>query len=567
MTGYDTSWEKEQKGFSRIWNNVGNGPANFNHLFSFLKRCEPNFDEKFADEIFREIATVQMEDVVQYVFREVEGSDAPALARAGRNTVMKAVTQRMPELETDEGKMLDTLSGVLSIAQDSVTVKQDKTLLLMISSLLQALTYVTDHQPERDEVIERLRFEFESHDLDGNGSLSLEELKGALRVDASRASMFGLARLFDPEDEASVQEIFIKADEDGTGTICWNEFVELMRQLQALRARHKFEAVAGRRAFTVSASGHRMSSVSGVQLMGWYIDYWDLKPTDELSLVMQALTAFDCLEELHADAADMTAFAKKIKETYRGENPYHNFQHAMSTLHYAFKLLDAAGIAQTAAKTTLFALAIGALCHDCDHRGYNNAFEVVTMSELAIRYNDKSPLENHHSAIAFQAARGEGDIFKKMKKDSFRTIRQLMVAGILGTDMAYHGDGVKRLHHISKPEALNDDSEFLVVLFMHTADIANPMMPSEIKDMWCERIDLEFTAQVDMEKKLGLPVTAFMDGLTDQLQSAKTFLGFIDFVITPLVTPLFKLYPNIDLPKSNLEANRKATTEKISGSA
>ena len=47
-----------------------------------------------------------------------------------------------------------------------------------------------------------------------------------------------------------------------------------------------------------------------------------------------------------------------------------------------------------------FALIISAIVHDLDHPGHNNNYEVNSHSELAIMYNDKSVLENHHCAAA-----------------------------------------------------------------------------------------------------------------------------------------------------------------------
>lgn len=44
---------------------------------------------------------------------------------------------------------------------------------------------------------------------------------------------------------------------------------------------------------------------------------------------------------------------------------------------------------------------VSAFCHDLDHPGYNNVYQVNARTELAIRYNDISPLENHHAAVAF----------------------------------------------------------------------------------------------------------------------------------------------------------------------
>ena len=39
-----------------------------------------------------------------------------------------------------------------------------------------------------------------------------------------------------------------------------------------------------------------------------------------------------------------------------------------------------------------------AITHDYEHGGVNNDFLIKTSDPLAIRYNDQSPLENHHAA-------------------------------------------------------------------------------------------------------------------------------------------------------------------------
>ena len=46
-------------------------------------------------------------------------------------------------------------------------------------------------------------------------------------------------------------------------------------------------------------------------------------------------------------------------------------------------------------------LLISSMVHDTDHPGVNNLYLVATRDRLALRYNDKSVLENHHIAVAF----------------------------------------------------------------------------------------------------------------------------------------------------------------------
>lgn len=53
-------------------------------------------------------------------------------------------------------------------------------------------------------------------------------------------------------------------------------------------------------------------------------------------------------------------------------------------------------------------------------------YQINARTELAVRYNDISPLENHHCAVAFQIlAQPECNIFTNVQPDGFKQIRQV----------------------------------------------------------------------------------------------------------------------------------------------
>lgn len=82
---------------------------------------------------------------------------------------------------------------------------------------------------------------------------------------------------------------------------------------------------------------------------------------------------------------------------------------------------------------------IGAACHDYQHPGVNNVYVINTRSDLAIKYNDKSPLENHHvAATFFLLMKGENDILENFNKDNYKQFRDRMIQLILATDMSVH---------------------------------------------------------------------------------------------------------------------------------
>ena len=79
--------------------------------------------------------------------------------------------------------------------------------------------------------------------------------------------------------------------------------------------------------------------------------------------------------------------------------------HAASVLHMAHMLLDCpeglkeVGFVDQEGHLEA-AMLMAAICHDYQHPGLNNDFLIKSHDPLALSYNDKSPLENHHASAA-----------------------------------------------------------------------------------------------------------------------------------------------------------------------
>lgn len=83
---------------------------------------------------------------------------------------------------------------------------------------------------------------------------------------------------------------------------------------------------------------------------------------------------------------------------------------------------------------------IAASVHDTDHPGFNNPFMVKTKDKLALRYNDRSVLENHHIAVAFDSMLKSDDtrFFEHFTDAEFAEMRKQMIDLVLATDMGNH---------------------------------------------------------------------------------------------------------------------------------
>ena len=182
------------------------------------------------------------------------------------------------------------------------------------------------------------------------------------------------------------------------------------------------------------------------------------------------------------------------------------------------------------------ALLLAAMCHDLEHPGTTNAFQVNMQSELAIRYNDKHVLENHHSCVASQLLL---PLMKHWPPDRARVVRKLVVHEILLTDMADHKmlvGCVKDRDWADRPfdwESL-DDRQLLGAFVLHTADLGNPTLPPALSQRVAGRLAQEFERQEQLEAAADLPPTAAPMVAHSVSKRADMEIGFIKFVVYPL---------------------------------
>lgn len=102
--------------------------------------------------------------------------------------------------------------------------------------------------------------------------------------------------------------------------------------------------------------------------------------------------------------------------------PYHNFLHAFDVTQTTFCMLTTMGGRDLLQPIEIYALMLSALFHDLEHPGLNNAYHVKAGTELALRFNDQSVLENHHCVVAFSLLR-EHDIFAPLSSSDRRSVR------------------------------------------------------------------------------------------------------------------------------------------------
>jgi len=223
--------------------------------------------------------------------------------------------------------------------------------------------------------------------------------------------------------------------------------------------------------------------------------------------------------------------------------PYHNNLHAADVLHATHFMLNSGTFKELCEKYPLLRLAayFSAAAHDFKHPGTNNEFACNIQSEIAIRYNDISVLENMHVAEAFQLLRTgpKCNFLRSLDKGDHQLFRRFVISMVLNTDMAKHNDLVVKLRRnvTRKKETQSDwldqkdekaylnEAEFLLDMLLHCADLANACRPRQIMKEWCRRVISEFWRQGDLERIHGLPVGPGRDRQTANVPLGQQFFN------------------------------------------
>ncbi|XP_053416419.1 cGMP-inhibited 3',5'-cyclic phosphodiesterase 3B [Nycticebus coucang] len=189
----------------------------------------------------------------------------------------------------------------------------------------------------------------------------------------------------------------------------------------------------------------------------------------------------------------------------------------------------------------LMALYVAAAMHDYDHPGRTNAFLVATNAPQAVLYNDKSVLENHHAASAWNLylSRTEYNFLLNLDHMEFKRFRFLVIEAILATDLKKHFDFLAEFNAKANDVNSNgiewsseNDRLLVCQVCIKLADINGPAKVRDLHLKWTEGIVNEFYEQGDEEANLGLPVSPFMDRSSPQL--AKLQESFITHIVGPL---------------------------------
>ena len=207
----------------------------------------------------------------------------------------------------------------------------------------------------------------------------------------------------------------------------------------------------------------------------------------------------------------------------------------------------------------IFGYLLSAIIHDLGHPGLTNDFMVAHKDALAIQYNDVSVLENYHVAEGFRIiSQPENNVLANLGPEEFRSIRRIMIACVLGTDMSKHRKNVAMI--TSKFEQPHKDPTFILKTLLHAADISHSTRPFNVTLRWSIKVQSEFFQQGDQERARNMEISEICN--REKLYFCKSQVGFISFLILPFYIQLAEKLPELKDMVTSIQRNKDQWQEK-----
>ncbi|GFR48408.1 hypothetical protein Agub_g10302 [Astrephomene gubernaculifera] len=324
----------------------------------------------------------------------------------------------------------------------------------------------------------------------------------------------------------------------------------------------------------------------------WQFDMWRLRDATNghplSALGYYLIHRAGLITHLKLKPPVLARLLRHIEAGYN-DNPYHNAVHAADVLQTLHVIIHGAQMhVNYLDHLGLLAAYFAAIVHDYGHPGLTNDFLVSTSDPLAVRYNDRSPLENHHAAAAFSLVQKPGlDLLAPLSKADRANFRKQVIEMVLGTDMKQHfallsqfntvhrlagfahgpavdnpcksassvrASGAQQFlelreivvnvsgQEVQAPKPLDETERLLSLqIAIKAADLGHLGEEFEVHQRWLSALEEEFFRQGDMERQLGLPISPLFDRSKQGV--SKSQVGFFDFVALPLVFALSKAFP------------------------
>ncbi|XP_053976534.1 cGMP-specific 3',5'-cyclic phosphodiesterase-like isoform X1 [Hylaeus volcanicus] len=276
-----------------------------------------------------------------------------------------------------------------------------------------------------------------------------------------------------------------------------------------------------------------------------FIDF-DLTDEDTCRATIRMFKQCNLIQKFHIPYEVLCRWILSVKKNYRPVK-YHNWRHALNVAQTMFAMLKTGKMEQFMTDLEILGLLVACLCHDLDHRGTNNAFQMKTESPLAILYST-STMEHHHFDQCVMILNSDSNnIFQSLSMEDYRRVMKVVESAILSTDLAVYFKKKNRFMELIDEGEFDwqseEKKELLCGMMMTACDVSAIAKPWDVQHRVAKLVADEFFDQGDLERlQLNQQPVAMMDReRKDELPQMQ--VGFIDVICQPLYKVMSETFP------------------------
>uniref|UniRef100_A0A8D2D025 Phosphodiesterase n=1 Tax=Sciurus vulgaris TaxID=55149 RepID=A0A8D2D025_SCIVU len=266
----------------------------------------------------------------------------------------------------------------------------------------------------------------------------------------------------------------------------------------------------------------------------------------------------------------LVRFLFSVSKAYRRVT-YHNWRHGFNVAQTMFTLLMTGKLKIYYTDLESLAMVTAGLCHDIDHRGTNNLYQMKSQNPLA-KLHGSSILERHHLEFGkFLLAEESLNIYQNLNRRQHEHVIHLMDIAIIATDLALYfkkrtmfqkivDESKNYVDKKSWVEYLSLETtrkEIVMAMMMTACDLSAITKPWEVQSKVALLVAAEFWEQGDLERTVldQQPIPMMDRNKADELP--KLQVGFIDFVCTFVYKEFSRFHEEILPMFDRLQNNRK----------
>ncbi|KAL1465015.1 hypothetical protein WDU94_004612, partial [Cyamophila willieti] len=304
----------------------------------------------------------------------------------------------------------------------------------------------------------------------------------------------------------------------------------------------------------------RVPSAAKFNLHDFKFDDIHMEDDETLKACLRMFLDLDFVERFHIDYEVLCRWLLSVKKNYRNVT-YHNWRHAFNVAQMMFSIIISTQWWKIFGEIECLALLIACLCHDLDHRGTNNSFQIKASSPLAQLYST-STMEHHHFDQCLMILNSAGNqILSNVSPDEYSRIIKVLEEAILSTDLAVYfrqrGSFLSLVKSGTHGWHKESDRGLLRGMTMTVCDLAAITKPWNVEKRVAELVSSEFFEQGDIERhELNItPIDIMNREKEDQLPLMQ--VGFIDSICLPIYEAFAELSDKLEPLVEGVRTNKQ----------